>query len=303
MKLVKPKVRLIAKPQIDWEEVKAYLMDVRGVAWYERQMSDNHDVQVNDGESLIEFGGRLCYRSWEPGLNPNVTRVREDSDEYLENILKSLHGSVVEHANYSFIFQDVSRVFTHEFVRHRAGVSISQESMRFVRLTEIPFWFPTWATEDEVLMRHCVGEVEAMERHQVWMAEHFGLDDGRECALCRGTGKAEVPEGFVDAGADVNCPPCGGRGRVPVPFAEKKAKTSFMRRFAPDGVATSMLATINIRAIRWVLQQRTEPGAEEEIRLVFDQVGQIMVNEAPALFQDFQRDTTTGQWTPDYRKV
>jgi thymidylate synthase (FAD) len=87
-----------------------------------------------------------------------------------------------------------------------------------------------------------------------------------------------------------------------VPFHEKKAKTSFMRRFAPDGVATSLMATINIRAIRWIIQQRTEPGAEEEIRLVMDQVAQIMQSEAPALLQDFERQEN-GAWVPSYRKV
>ena len=84
----------------------------------------------------MEFGGRLCYRSWEPGLNPNVTKVRTDQDEYLRNILKQKHGSVLEHISYSFVFHNVSRVLTHELVRHRAGTAISQESMRFVRLDD-----------------------------------------------------------------------------------------------------------------------------------------------------------------------
>jgi thymidylate synthase (FAD) len=272
MKQVTPKVRLIAKPQIDWDEVADYLESVGGRAWYDRKAA-YYDSQapysneaINDGESLVEFGGRLCYRSWDVGLNPNVTRIREDSDDYLENILRSLHGSVIAHAWYSFVMQDVSRVFTHEMVRHRAGTEFSQESMRFVRLTEIPFWFPDWAKADDGLMVQCLDVLDRLEDHQTWMADHFGLNDPG------------------------------------VPFSEKKAKTSFMRRFAPDGVATSILVTINIRAIRWVLQQRTEPGAEEEIRLVFDQVGHIMVNEAPALFTDFKRNDD-GSWVPDYRKV
>lgn len=265
MRSVAPQVRLIAKPQIDWGAVEEYLKDVRGNAWLDR-LSYGPYGEGRDGERLVEFGGRLCYRSWEPGLNPNVTRVREDSDEYLGNILSSLHGSVIEHANYSFVFQDVSRVFTHELVRHRAGAAYSQESMRFVRLTDIPFWFPEWALEDGDLHDRCLNLLAEMEDHQVWMAQHFGLDDPG------------------------------------VPFAEKKAKTSFMRRFAPDGVATAILATFNIRAIRWIIQQRTELGAEEEIRLVFDKVAQIMVEEAPALFQDFKR-SDEGVWAPEYRKV
>ena len=43
------------------------------------------------------------------------------------------------------MLHNVSRVATHELVRHRAGVAVSQESLRFVRLDDLPFWFPEWA--------------------------------------------------------------------------------------------------------------------------------------------------------------
>ena len=99
----------------------------------------------------MEFAGRLCYRSWEPGLNKNVRQVRTNVEDYLDNLLKSMHGSVLEHSFYVFIFHQVSRVFTHELVRHRVGTSISQESLRFVRLDDLPFWFPDWAQECPLL--------------------------------------------------------------------------------------------------------------------------------------------------------
>src|SRR5262249_32603417 len=87
---------------------------------------------LNAGELLVEFGGRACYRSWEPGLNVNVTKVRTDQREYFANILRSAHGSVLEHANYSFALRNVSRVLTHEIVRHRAGSAFSHDSLRYV---------------------------------------------------------------------------------------------------------------------------------------------------------------------------
>ena len=68
-----------------------------------------------------------CYRSWEPGLNPNVTRIRTDQAKYLENILASAHGSVLEHVSFTFVLHNVSRVFTHEVVRHRPGVAMWEE--------------------------------------------------------------------------------------------------------------------------------------------------------------------------------
>lgn len=263
MRRVQPEVHLIAYPQLDWDVVIKFLKSVGGESWADRILGTH---ALSDGEALVEFGGRECYRSWEPGLNANVSRVREDSRLYLENILSSGHGSVLEHANYSFIFHNVSRVFTHEMVRHRAGVAVSQESMRFVRLTDIPFWFPEWALNDPELMGQLLWLLEKMEETQTWMARHFKLDD----------------EG--------------------VPFSEKKAKTSFMRRFAPDGVATRMLCTINIRALRHIIYMRTALGAEEEIRLVFDQVAEKCLEKFPNLMQDYSVNEHR-EWVPDFLKV
>jgi thymidylate synthase ThyX len=108
-----PTVHLIARPSLNLEGMRAYLADVGGESWLERRLEES-DGSPNAGELLIEFGGRACYRSWEPGLNPNVTRVRTDQREYFENILRSAHGSVLEHASYSFALRNVSRVFCYD---------------------------------------------------------------------------------------------------------------------------------------------------------------------------------------------
>lgn len=262
-----PEVYLISRPQLDWTQIRRYLSEV-GIRTDSNVLEWADRVQGNEtpGDALVEFGGRLCYRSWVPGANANVVKVRENTKEYLGNVLGSGHGSVTEHANYSFIFDNVSRVFTHELVRHRAGVAVSQESMRFVRLTDIPFWFPTWAMNDLELMARSIMLLEQMEDHQSWMTDHFGLND----------------EG--------------------VPFSEKKHKTSFMRRFAPDGVATGMLCTINVRALRHIIYMRTALGAEEEIRIVLDQVANLAMAATPNLMQDYSVNESQ-EWIPDFLKV
>jgi thymidylate synthase (FAD) len=261
MREVKPQVFLVARTQPLRPGMEDYLSAVAGADWL-----DQGDGRRDDPQDLAEFAGRLCYRSWIPGLNRNVSKVRTDQADYLRNILASHHGSVLEHVTYSFVFHNVSRVLTHELVRHRAGTAISQESMRYVRLTDIPFWFPGWAQEDLEFMRVAQDTLARLEWFQNWMASHFGLDD----------------EG--------------------VPFSEKKAKTSFMRRFAPEGVATGIMWTANIRTLRHVIEARTAPGAEEEIRLVFGKVAELMKNECPALFSDFT-EQEDGSWVPAWSKV
>jgi thymidylate synthase (FAD) len=75
-----------------------------------------------------------------------------------------------------------------------------------------------------------------------------------------------------------------------------------MRRFAPDGVATGMLCTMNIRTLRHVIHMRTALGAEEEIRLVFDEVAKICLEEFPNLMQDYSPNEWQ-EWIPTYLKV
>jgi thymidylate synthase (FAD) len=257
-----PEVFLIARPSVDVEGIRGYLGEVGGTSWLERRL-DEAGGDPNGGELLVEFGGRACYRSWEPGLNPNVTKVRTDQREYFANILRSAHGSVLEHASYSFALRNVSRVLTHELVRHRAGSAFSQESLRYVRLADIGFRVPPALepVRDQVL-----SIVEQLEEFQVSAAGELGIDE----------------EG--------------------VPFHVKKEVTSALRRLAPIGLSTDIVWTANTRTLRHVIEMRTAEGAEEELRLVFDVIARIMQAEAPGLFQDFVR-AEDGSWVPEHHKV
>ena len=111
MKSVQPEVFLVARPEIDYERLAAYLREVGGESWLERL--DRGDLD-NDAQNLAEFAGRLCYRSWEPGLNPNVSRIRTEQEPYLQNILASAHGSVLEHVSFTFVLHNVSRVCCYD---------------------------------------------------------------------------------------------------------------------------------------------------------------------------------------------
>lgn len=256
-----PSVFLIARPSLDFEGLTGYLRDVDGESWL--AMRTERDEQPNPGELLVEFAGRACYRSWEPGLNPNVTRIRTDQREYLANILRSAHGSVLEHANYTFALRNVSRVLTHELVRHRAGSAFSQESLRYVRLTDIGFRVPPSL---EPMRDRVLSIVEQLEEFQREAAKELGIEDDG------------------------------------VPFHVKKEVTSALRRLAPIGLSTDIIWTANLRTLRHVIEMRTAPGAEEELRLLFNKIAEIMLAQAPGIFQDFSRQDD-GSWVPEHHKV
>jgi len=254
-----PQIFLIARPAVDFEGMLAYLQSVGGAVWLERRRTQ----APADPELLVEFAGRACYRSWTPGLNANVSKIRTDSHDYLSNLIASGHGSVLEHVSWTFAFRDVSRVFTHELVRHRAGSAFSQESLRYVRVTDIGFRVPSAL---EPLRERVVNLVEQLEEFQLDAASALGIDDDG------------------------------------VPFEVKKEITSALRRLAPLGLSTDIIWTANARTLRHVIEMRTAPQAEEELRSVFGEVAEIMLREAPTLFEDFTR-RPDGSWVPAHHKV
>lgn len=263
MRQVEPKVFLVGETRVLEDGLGAFLDHIGVTEWSTNAPSD--------GEKLIEVMGRMCYRSFEPGLNPNVKKIREGNDVYITNIVKSKHGSVLEHSTVSIIFADVSRVFTHELVRHRAGTAMSQESLRFVRLEDISAWIPTVFRSDPKVVSIFSETYDKLSDLQKKLAAHFKLD----------------AEGLK--------------------FHIKKEVTSAMRRLAPDGLATAIGFTANHRAWRHMVEYRTAEGAEEEIRFVFDKVARIMKERYPNLYADFQPVPVEGStipfWKPEYGKV
>ena len=94
------------------------------------------DPNATDIDHLAEVGGRSCYTSWH---KPNEkTRANKD---YLANILRQGHESVLEHASATFYIEGVSRALTHELIRHR-HLSYSQLSQRFVDESEAEIVVP-----------------------------------------------------------------------------------------------------------------------------------------------------------------
>lgn len=248
-----PEVFLIASTQLHPYGVSDYLGKVKGQSWLARMLS----MQAPAAEALVEFAGRLCYRSWEPGLNKNVTKVREDRGEYLRNVLASGHGSVLEHVTFTFAIHNCSRVLTAELNRHRAGVAISEQSLRYVRLDDLPFRLPpNVSQETRSRMEALIEETE----HQIGkMYEAEGINEGT--------------------------------------FNEKKALTSAIRRVAPLGLGTDMVWTANVRALRHVITMRSAAGAEEEIRVFAKKIYALVMVRAPLLFGDYTEDADGVLWT------
>jgi thymidylate synthase (FAD) len=231
MLYTEPKLTLLARPQF---LEPAHLP----VTW----LGDG-----TDGERLAEFAGRLCYMSQR---NP----AKRETREYLENIKKQGHGSVLEHAVYSILIEGVSRSLTHELVRHRAGTAMSQLSQRYVDESEANFVVPPAIVGDDALTQAWRTQVEAAQ------ASYVALVD-------------QLMERY---------------GWVDDKVHRRKMAREAARGVLPNSTETKIVFTANARAWRTLLELRAGEGAELEIRRLAVALIRLLQAEAPAFFNDFE---------------
>jgi thymidylate synthase (FAD) len=268
-----PKVFKIAETKVNMAEIEQLMLAIdanaeNGTA-HDWLMHGNHSP--DHAAMLVEIAGRMCYKSFGLGLNANLTKTREDPKEYVGNILATHHGSVLEHPSVTFALIGVSRVVTHELVRHRAGTGFSQESMRFVQIESIRFYYPK-AFQDE-LSEEVAGEVDRLTQEMLRVLEQ----------------NYKKLANLLLADPDM-------------PFTRKKKITSAMRRLLPDGILTDIVMTANHRAWRHIIEVRTSEGAEEEIQLVVDMITERLIADHPFLYQDLTKLSATN-WAVRHSKI
>ena len=211
------------------------------------QLAVNLIGESTDGEQLAEFAGRVCYMSQH---NP----AKRSTREYLDNIKKQGHGSVLEHANYTLLLEGVSRSLTHELVRHRAGFAYSQLSQRYVDESEASFVVPPAVIGDEALESAWREQIEEAQRAYVSLVE-------------------QLMERY---------------GWVADRVHRRKMAREAARAVLPNATETKIVVTANARAWRTMLELRGSEGAELEIRRAAILILRTLEREAPGFFSDFE---------------
>ncbi|HEV2751929.1 MAG TPA: FAD-dependent thymidylate synthase [Gemmatimonadales bacterium] len=226
-----PRVTLIARPEfLEPEHLR--------VQW---------QGAASAGERLAEFAGRICYMSQH---NP----AGRSTAEYLENIKKQGHGSVLEHAVYVLLIEGISRSCSHELVRHRAGFGYSQLSQRYVDESHAAFVLPPalaadaaleaeWEKEVADAQAAYVRAVEALMQRYEWMTDKVH---------------------------------------------RRKVAREAARSVLPNATEVKIVVSGNARAWRTMLELRTGEGAELEIRRMAIACLRVLQREAHALFSDFE---------------
>lgn len=99
-----------------------------------------------DADSVIASAANLCYS--DIGIEEIKNNLTEEKKEKLiRHLFKSGHMTPFEHASFTFGIEGISRVCTHQLVRHRVA-SFSQQSQRYVKMDELNIVVPTSIQEN-----------------------------------------------------------------------------------------------------------------------------------------------------------
>ena len=257
--LVNPRAFLIAETKVDYAAMDHALLSLGVDGW----ASDGG----TDADVLTEFAGKSCYMSFDKNLNLNLSKVggRPNSAYIQDGIIGNKHGSVLEHSTVTFFLTNVSRVVTHELVRHRAGTAFSQTSGRYVRSNDVDMFLPkeiaAFPDAGPVFQR----AVREMEENIAELVEITGIEDMTD-------------------------------------FGLKKRLTSAFRRLIGNGQANHLVMTANHRAWRHVIEMRTSVHAEEEIRVIMSDVAQQLKDKFPTIYGDMSLNNV-GEWVFAHSKV
>lgn len=259
MKIItQPTVYMLGSQEFHPTQLEAFLAD-HETEWKESEDGSAHCV----GETLTEFGGRLCYMSF-PNPRPG------GNEAYLENIKSSGHGSVLEHAVWNFALTGISRTLSHELVRHRQGVAYSQLSQRYVDESVAEYVEPDIIREDEELHAEWKACVELS--HKSYLAIVQRLQQRLE-----------------------NNPAFRNKWAVTLThsaFAKtelRKIARQAARSVLPNATETKIFFTANARALRHILEQRGSRFAEPEIRKLANELHTQLSAHSPHIFGDYER--------------
>lgn len=269
--ITKPSVYLVGSSQFNFSGLDEYIKgegleaiaDKLGTPLNRiRQLVEEGDTGYTHEETLPEFGGRFCYKSWSKG---------RETDEYNANILEDKHGSVLRHTTLNLVITGISRSLSHELVRHGAGADPSQESQRYVDAKKAKAIMPP------LLLHYLGGDVECGEAVE-WLSDFE--DDIEKYNKWQEWYRMSI-------GDDASL------GDVKLQTSALKRANEASRAQLPNCTETKMLWTANLQALRHIIMVRGSDAADLEIRRLAVQLALVCKEVAPTIFADIEIEDGT----------
>lgn len=131
---------------------------------------------------------RTCYAEGTPQEQYAKTQEEltgatgwEKKWKLIRHVLDSGHHSVLEHISFTFFISGVSRALSHQLVRHRIGVSYSQQSQRYCAFEDgfnyvVP---PSISKDPELLGKFRELMTQINDTYQYFLGKEIPAEDAR----------------------------------------------------------------------------------------------------------------------------
>ena len=265
-----PGVVMLARPRTNVAGLEGFLAGFDEGLRFPEYLDD--PTRLPDSSQLCKTAGQLCYASFGPRRTTN-----ENAAAYFGRLTSAGHGSVLEHANFSFLLYGISRSVTHELVRHR-HLGFSQVSQRYVSGSVLRFVERPEYQDGGGLHR-------LFEERADRAAAEYGGMAGRLLE------RQEGGDALLSADYKTD--------------ARKKVQQT-ARSLLPNETEAPMVCTGNVRAWRHVVEMRADEHAESEIRALAVRIFLCLAVADPILFGDYTIQPLsdgTHKVTTDHRKV
>ena len=201
-------------------------------------------------EAIVAAAGKLCYSK--VGVEEIAEKMtEEDIVKFLTMLTNIGHYSPLEHANFTFGIEGISRTCSHQIVRHRTG-KYSQQSQRYVDLE---------GTFKIIVPPEIEDCPEAIKMYEQSIINDFDAYKNITNAL---------EEKYINLGMDKR-------------DANKKAIED--ARFAlPNACETKMVMTMDARNLINFFDKRCCNRAQWEVRKVANQMLDLVLEVAPNIF-------------------
>jgi thymidylate synthase (FAD) len=209
-------------------------------------------------EKVVAAAAKLCYSA--VGVDKVMEHLSQEKIQKLIDMLIGLgHESPIEHVSFTFAVEGISRVSTHQLVRHRIA-SYSQQSQRYVKLDQFDYIIPP---SIEQIPEAKEKFIQAMERDQAYYNELAKL-------LYQKHYDQLIAEGNTQNQAKQK--------------AEKMAIED-ARYVFPNACETKIVFTMNARTLMNFFKLRCCQRAQWEIRELAIEMLKLVKKVAPNLFK------------------
>ena len=210
-------------------------------------------------EQVIASSAKLCYSA--VGIDEIQNDLTLENTEKFVNMLMDIgHESPIEHVSFTFAVEGVSRVLTHQLVRHRMA-SYSQQSQRYVKLEQFEYIIPPEIEKIEDAKKMFV---EAMEKDQEYYNDIVDILTEKHNDMFLKEGNSEKKSKSL---------------------AIKKAIED-ARFIFPNACETKIVFTMNARSLMNFFKHRTCNRAQWEIRKMATEVLRQVKEVSPILFKN-----------------